>query len=61
MNIREAWEQVLVIDGAPIGQKWILCLGHGQSRPAETSRINQLTAIFYADNLSGLDPVLWIR
>jgi len=23
---------VLVIDGAPIGQKWILCLGHGQSR-----------------------------
>ena len=42
-----------MIDGAPIGQKWILCLGHGQSRPAETSRINQLTAIFYADNLSG--------
>ena len=61
MNIREAWELVLVIDEAPIGQKWILCLGHGESRPAETSRINQLTAIFYADNLSGLDSVLWIR
>jgi hypothetical protein len=25
-NIREAWELFLVIDGAPIGQKWILCL-----------------------------------
>jgi hypothetical protein len=48
---------VLAIDEAPIGHRWVLFLGHGQSRPAESLRQNGVTAIFIADNSSGVDRV----
>ena len=59
--LNEAGELVLAIDGPPIGHRWVLSLGHGQSRRAETLRQNEVAAIFVADNSSGVRRVQWTR